>query len=59
MRYDAEDIVLDPGLLRRRAEQCARLSRALRGTDAAVLEALAREYESEAVKLERQRGRAA
>jgi hypothetical protein len=58
MRYDPQDIVLDAELLRRRAAQCARLSRTLRGTDAAVLEALAREYESEAKKLEGGRGRA-
>lgn len=52
MPYDLQDTELDPGTLRRRAAQCARLSRVMGGIDAAMLEALAREYEREARKLE-------
>jgi len=59
MRYDPQHIVLDSGLLRRRAEQCRRLSQTLRGIDAAVLETLASEYEAEARKIDTDQGRAA
>jgi hypothetical protein len=52
MSFPANEIVLDAALLRRRAEQCARLARLLGGTDAATLEALAAEYASKASSLE-------
>jgi len=58
MSFQPNEIVLDATLLRRRAEQCARLARLLGGTDAATLEALADEYASRASKLEAEQGAA-
>jgi len=52
MPFQPNEIVLDAALLRRRAEQCARLASLLGGTDAATLEALAAEYASKAANLE-------
>ena len=52
MRYDSDDLVLDPHVLRERASRCFRLARTLPLADAAVLEALGHEYEAEAAKLE-------
>jgi hypothetical protein len=52
MQRDPKTSSRDGVALRRRAEQCRRLAHSLGPIDAAMLEALAREYEGEAAKLE-------
>jgi hypothetical protein len=52
MQRDPKMSSRDGVALRRRAEQCRRLAHSLGPADAAMLEALAREYEDEAAGVE-------